>query len=402
MMKKTMLCIILGFVLLSQTGCWSRTEMNEIAIAAGLGIDTIGDQYQITVQVVDPTQVASKAAGGGSYTPIVIYTEKGRSLAEAIGRLSTIIPRKIYFSHLFTVVLSEEVVKKEGITFILDFLSRSHVFRNDFYFGIAKGTTARELLSVLSSLEKIPSHKMFQTLEIAQKEWSPVSAKHLDEMVIDLYSEGQDLVLNGFILAGQSNKKASLENLQQTIGNTKIKLYGLAAFKQNKFVGWMNETESRGYTNLTDTLKKTVLVSACEDKGTVSFEVIRSKTNIKANILNNGKIEIHVDSFTEADILSAECEINVTDPNIINELETKAAQEIKHHSLAAIKKAKALQADVFGFGEVVRRKHPKYWKKIKKNWAEEFVNASIIVDPVVKIRRIGSIGDSISSEISER
>jgi spore germination protein KC len=38
------------------TGCWSRHELNDLAIAVGIGIDKTGDQYQVSAQVVYPVK----------------------------------------------------------------------------------------------------------------------------------------------------------------------------------------------------------------------------------------------------------------------------------------------------------------------------------------------------------
>ncbi|MGI2296272.1 Ger(x)C family spore germination protein [Paenibacillus sp. GXUN7292] len=397
-MKKTLLVISLLLVIMLQTGCWSRTELNELAIAVGLGIDKVGEQYELTVQIVDPSQVSSQGSSKG-FTPVVLYSSKGNSLPEAVGRLATEVPRKIYFAHLWIVVLSEEVAKKEGIGYILDYLSRAHEFRNDFYFGISRESTAKQLLGILSALERIPANKMFQSLSIAQRDWSPVSAMHLDEMLDEMMLDGKNLVLNGFRIEGDINKGSSIKNLESTTNRTKIKLSSLGAFKGDKLVGWLNESESRGYTNITNKLKRTVLVVACEGDGTVSFDVIRSKTKIELLNDRGGKLAFKVSMLTEADIASAECTIDLNDQNVLNDLETLGANQIKEHSSSAIKKAKKLGTDIFGFGEVVRRSRPAYWQTIKHDWYDIFPTIQVEITPVLKIRRLGAIGESTLNDI---
>lgn len=60
-MKRTglLLCICISIVVFV-TGCWNRRELNELAIAVGMGIDKSGDQYEVSVQVVEPSEVAGK------------------------------------------------------------------------------------------------------------------------------------------------------------------------------------------------------------------------------------------------------------------------------------------------------------------------------------------------------
>lgn len=70
------------------SGCWNRRELNELGIVLGLGIDKADDEYLVTLQVVNPGEVASKT-GSGQRTPIVVFQEKGENLFEAIRRVTT-------------------------------------------------------------------------------------------------------------------------------------------------------------------------------------------------------------------------------------------------------------------------------------------------------------------------
>jgi spore germination protein KC len=58
MKRKSLLIYVLILMQIFVTGCWSRHELNDLAIAVGIGIDKIGDQYQVSAQVVLPSQIA--------------------------------------------------------------------------------------------------------------------------------------------------------------------------------------------------------------------------------------------------------------------------------------------------------------------------------------------------------
>lgn len=58
MKRRSLLLCLLVLIQIGLTGCWSRQEMNDLAIAVGIGIDKIGDQYQVSAQVVLPSQIA--------------------------------------------------------------------------------------------------------------------------------------------------------------------------------------------------------------------------------------------------------------------------------------------------------------------------------------------------------
>ncbi|MBH9787576.1 Ger(x)C family spore germination protein, partial [Clostridioides difficile] len=52
MAKLNWICLLCILTLLL-SGCWSKRELNELAIVVALGIDKIDEEYEITVQIVD-------------------------------------------------------------------------------------------------------------------------------------------------------------------------------------------------------------------------------------------------------------------------------------------------------------------------------------------------------------
>ena len=68
---------------------------------------------------------------------------------------------------------------------------------------------------------------------------------------------------------------------------------------------------------------------------------------------------------------------------------------------AAIQKAKKYDVDIFGFGEAIYRADPKYWNKNKNNWKEQFVDLPVHVKADVKIRRLGTVSDSLLQKTKE-
>lgn len=101
--------IIVIFIL---TGCWSRRELNDLAIALAMGVDSSGDQFKVSAQIVNPGEVTSVKGGGGN-SSIATYSSSGETIFEAIRKMTTKSPRKIYFSHTRLVVIGEELAKKK-------------------------------------------------------------------------------------------------------------------------------------------------------------------------------------------------------------------------------------------------------------------------------------------------
>lgn len=396
---KTLPLVLITLILIPiLTGCWNRRELNELALVVAMSIDKSGNQYSISAQVVDPGEVSVSARGGGR-APVTTYDEKGKHLFEAVRRMTTVSPRKLYWSHLQMLVISEEVAK-DGLNNILDFFTRDNEFRKDFYIVVSKNILAKEILRNLTSIEKIPAHKMRSSLETSERAWAPTVAIQLDELISALTSDGINPILTGISIHGNGPKGESVENVQRIQPFARLKYKNIAVFKKDKLIGWLNENESKGYNYIMNNVRSTVGHIPCEKKGELVVEIIRSKTKIKGRVVN-GKPKIDILVSSEANIGEVSCHVDLTKPDAITQLEKNTDKVNVDTVKNAINKAKELGVDVFGFGDVIHRTDPKAWKSLKNNWDEEFVQVPVTIHSEFKIRRTGAVNQSFLQQEKE-
>jgi spore germination protein KC len=62
---------------------------------------------------------------------------------------------------------------------------------------------------------------------------------------------------------------------------------------------------------------------------------------------------------------------------------------------------KKYDSDIFGFGEVLHKKKPKVWRKIKHRWDEAFANAEFTVKTDFEVERAGMTGPPLQLKESE-
>jgi spore germination protein KC len=391
--------IFLMFLLLSSllSGCWSSKELNELAIATALGIDKSDDGYLLSVQIMNPAEIAGKSSSGR--TEVIRFTKSGSTIHEAFRKLSTEVPRKIYISHLRIVVFGENMAR-QGIGKALDFLSRDHEMRSDFFITIAKGTTAANILNVMTHQEKLPANKLFDALENSYKLWAPTKPVTLDELINDLVSKGKEPALTGVSMSGNPKYGGEFKNVQQISPKTILKINSLAVLKKDKLLGWLNEADAKGYCYITDNVKSTVVNVPCKG-GKLSIETIRSKTNINGK-MGKGKPKINISVFTEGNISDAECNIDLSKPENITKLEQEYKKNIQKKMEGAIKTVQRnYHSDIFGFGQVLYRADPRGWKHLEPHWEQEFENLEVSVNVNAKIRRLGTITKSFQNEMGE-
>ncbi|WP_458413537.1 Ger(x)C family spore germination protein [Schinkia sp. CFF1] len=400
MKKFIKIVMIISLLLFPLTGCWSRRELTDLAIAVALGIDkNEKEEFIVSVQIINPGETAASQKTGGYDTPVTTYTTSGEILFEALRKLSTEIPRQVYLSQLRMIVIGEKVAQ-EGIYDVLDFLSRNHELRTDFYIIVAKERTAEETLKILTSIEKIPANKLFSSLEKSAEVWAATEKIRLTDLMEDIVSEGIQPILTGITIKGDPQKGLTIKNVE-TISPDAIYSYrGMAAFRKNKLVGWLNEDESKGLNYIRDKVLNTVTVVDMND-GKVGVELIREKTEIIPHIKNND-ISIEVKVNGEGNIGDVNTELDIMNPSVIGEIESKINKDIKDVIMATVEKVQQdFNSDIFGFGEWIHKENPEVWAKVKSEWFDIFPDVNVYVNSNIKIRRFGTITNPFHNDLRE-
>ncbi|CAM3667479.1 MULTISPECIES: Ger(x)C family spore germination protein [Paenibacillus] len=403
-MKRILALVLLHIVVaLLLGGCWNRRELNELAIAVAAGVDWVDDRYRLTVQVAIPGQLTAKKSGGPQ-APATLFTAEGDTIFEAARRMTQISPRKIYFSHL-RMFLIDEAMAREGIAKVLDLLSRDHEFRPDFYLVVTKGATAEETLKIMTSMETIPANKLYESLQISEKTWSPSMAVTLDELINDLISTGKHPVLTGLVITGNRDLGKTRKNIENIETLSQLKYSGLAVFKYDKLVGWLNERDSRNYRLITGHVKSSVGFIPCKDKneGKIVIETLRTEAKMKGSIVND-RPEMDIKIRLEGNIGAVECSgLDLSQPATVRELEAEMEKDIKQSLEAIVEKVQTeLKVDIFGFGEALRHSHPRAWKRMKEAWNDRyFPNLETRIHVDYKIRRTGTTNDTFLNDIKE-
>ena len=329
-----------------------------MAIVVGMGIDIIDGKFMVTAQVVNPGEIAASKGSSGN-SPVVVYQEKGSTLFEAIRRITTVSPRKLYFAHLRLLVFGEGLAKK-GIGKTLDILARDPEMRTDFYITIARGALAGNVLKIITAMEKIPAQQLFESLQTSEKEWAPTLPVTLDELIYDILSEGTNAKLTGLMIKGDVKTGENLENLQQTKPATILKYDAIGVFRKDKLIGWLNEDESKGLNYALGNVKSTVVTIHCPRNGKADIELIHTKTELLSEYTGNtpkGTIRIE----TAATVGNVQCKtLDLTKPETIRQMEIKTERKIQQNIKKALNATqKKYKIDLFGFGEALHRSNRK-------------------------------------------
>jgi spore germination protein KC len=388
MKLKRLLFILIILSAIFLTGCWSSREVNTLAIAVCMGIDKTENGYLVTEQVLNPRVMASKKATAES--PVVIYTAEGNDLAETVRRFTTQSSRILYNADLRMVVFGEDVAK-DGIQNILDYFLRNYEYRTDFYFVIAKNSTANEVLGTLTPIELVPGFSMYISLKMSEEKWAAMKSIRIIELVNSIIADGDNPVLTGIEISQDEISPKSTDILKQSGEYKKLKYTGLGAFNKDKLAGWLDEDESKGYNYITDNVKNTIEYADYDSKVKITYEILNAKSRTKVYFLEN-KPAIEVKIKTKCNIGIVEGEFDVSAEENKQVLNKLLASKVKLLCEKALNKAqKELKTDIFGFGEAIHRKYPKTWEKLKDDWNDKFTDLPVNITVEAETNQLGQI-----------
>jgi spore germination protein KC len=388
--KRVMIYLLLLGITISLTGCWNSRELRNLAFVLAMGIDRSPqtNEYNVSFQVVIPGSVATGlTGGGGTTTPVVIYTGKGKTLFGAIRNASKKVPRQLFFAHLQLVVIGEKLAK-HGIQDLFDFFERSKEPRLTTMVLVARGSEAKSIISTLTALEKIPANSITGKVKMSSILLSENYRIEIYEVLRGLVSEGEPLI-NGVKLTGDPDKGKDKSNVEKTNPEAQVIIQGMTIFKNGKLKGWLDDDEARGTTWILNKMNSTIVELDCkEEKNSIAVEIIRSSTKLHVEI-KNGKPIFHIHVKEEGNLNEVQCPIDLSDVSVLSDLENKWEIRTKKEVMSAVKAAKKEKSDFLGFGDAVDRANPKLWEKIKNDWGEKFATSKVDVKVDAYIRRSG-------------
>lgn len=388
--------IILAGISITLTGCWDSMELDKLAIvdAVGFDLDSETKEHINTLQYIVPQQVKggggnmSGSSGGGSggrgISPAV-QVEQSRSnkfWAEAVEDYSVKGSRSLFFEDIKVHVIGREAAQQELFRF-MEHLLRMPLVRPTSYLMLAEGK-AGDILYARSGMESIPGIGLAGTMKLSE-EFSVYPPVTIIDFAKRMMSETTAPIMP---IVGILH-----ENTIDGKDVKKLYIKGLAVFKDNKMVGELNPTESKGLLWVINKEKHGVVTTDLPDGDQITLDIVRSKCAIKPQMAD-GKITIKLVVKDKANLNEYSGQQNLDDA-LIKQMEESQAAAIKNEITAAINKSLALNADIFGFGEAVHRKYKKDWPSIASRWDEMYPNIEVKIQVTTTIIGIGDTQKAI-------
>lgn len=385
-MKKVIVFIAIMSTVL--TGCWDMTEPEKIGFVTVLGID-LADNNQIRLVIHEMSQqkpssdMQMGSSGGGS--SVKLHEATAPTMTKAIHLIFSSDFRRTYFAHASAIIISEELADSEGIGPVLDSLERNPDLKQTMWLLIAKKGNFDKIFSTGAGVESgTNTGKIIEEIIANRLRNSFLLANNLNDFLTLYWEKGSEPFSAGISLSEVPAKASRASGKKNSAGNSyDFHIESTAVFNNDRLSGWLDNEESLGLKWVTSSLKGGI-VSVKLKGSDVDLRILRSVPKIKPSI-TDGKIKININVFVKSNIIESRANIDYDNTENINKLQELQAEEIKRQILTTINKTKSMNSDVFGFGNYIFGKYPKYWKTVETSWSEQYrdIDVSIEVDSIV-------------------
>ncbi|MCM3786127.1 Ger(x)C family spore germination protein [Neobacillus mesonae] len=383
MKRKLLLVIVIVLMSFAVAGCWDAVELKDRLILSGFGVDRGNAKgiYEFSFQAVVPNEVSGNRGLGT--TPAFVFSEQGRTMQEAISKMSKKIPRRSSGSHAEVVIISEELARDAGIGKFIDLVERDPETRITMQILIAKGSKSKDVLAVTSPVSPITANNIADKLNFTSQQYSHNFSSRIDETIRGMIVPGGGPTITGILIKGEKNVAATKENREGTLTSAYTELDGMAMFKGDKLVGWMEKDEPLGLAILKNKTKKSMANLTChlDSSEVVAVESVFYKSKIKASVID-GTPHFHIDVKQEGTMNEVHCPVKLDRGEVIRIYEKTWNEKTKQIVLSAVKAAQEAGTDVLGFGYALEKERsPEYkaWKE-SDDWSEKFAQSDVEVD----------------------
>ncbi|WP_349730401.1 Ger(x)C family spore germination protein [Peribacillus frigoritolerans] len=381
-MKSVLLFLVICGTTPFLSGCWDRIEITDLAIVTAATIDKKGNnQIELSVQVFIPSSISSGggqggSSQGGSGVTTMVRFAKGSNISDALSKLQSKLPRKIFWGHCKVFVFGEKLAM-EGIQEQLDFLLRHPQPREKANVYVSKGI-AKPILESLPPLENYSGEVLreLSDLHIGML----VTLQDLDEM---LTGKPQAAVLPVVKILPPGKGQTKLQGIPYIVGT--------AVFKKDKMTGTMTEKETRGLLWLRDEMESYTVTFQPEGvKGEISLNPVTAQIK-KIPQFRNNKWKLLVKVNTEGAVIQNGTNLNLSSPKMLKAAERAYQKDIEDRIYMAFLNTQDKKADILGVGKDFYRKYPKQFNKVENHWEDIFAEMEVEIDVAAHIRRQGYI-----------
>lgn len=352
------------------------TELSELMIMQGIGIDFEKDIYTVTVEILNNEQSGSPGGDGTSEEKTKIYYAKGETVSEALRKLTEKSGNEPLFAHNRVIVLGEKTITRD-LRDIIDFFERDYDSRVSQLICIAKNSSAEEIIRAELLKDGVKCEILENMLEEGYKNSIIPRVR-----IIDAVNHLKDSTSGVCIPAVSVQKNGENENYY---------LDGCGVFgADGKFLKYIDSNAAEGLTFLNDTVQKGYLTAKLSEKGKATVLINKGKTRFEITE-EDGVLKYNMNIKLSCDLDEIEGQENFqNDTEILNAIKTGINESVcKKVENTFISLQNTPSSDVIRFGKRLRLDNLKLYNTLCDDWNNVFPEIKLTVTVETTIRRIG-------------
>lgn len=367
---KIRVAILLPFLLsiIFFYGCSNIEQLDDKMMIYGVGVDKVGNTFDLTIQQFSITGSTEKEEGAQ------VVKAQGNSLMDAFSDLSLQTGKTPMYSQNLILAIGEDTAYG-GINDILDFFVRYYESRPTVKVIVVKGK-AESVLNFKKD-DKLVMAKDIMSIAESERINSKVMSSSIFQFVGDLKNITSD-------------PNASIISVEKQNEDEILVANGTAIFKDDKLAGIIDTSSTRGALIINNRLNSGTEVINVESVGKVSYSLEKSKSKIKFNLENDIPV-YNIDIAVKTNVYEIERDIKKPLPdNAFDLMEIALADRIKAIANQAIYKSVfEYNSDIFGFGQIALKSNKNYFKTIEDKWDQTMKEAKYNINVSVKIDNTG-------------
>ncbi|WP_058301417.1 Ger(x)C family spore germination protein [Gorillibacterium timonense] len=362
------------------TGCWDRTELNDMAFTLATSVDAApNNRVLISIEVPIPAKMGNKSGGGDPFT---IVSSEAATMRNATLMQSLRMSRRVSSSHRRVLIIGEEMAKK-GIRPLFDNFSRVPENRLNGIIVVAKGKGS----DLLKGKTPVDEFSWEAIREIIRGRGRTVNNMKNVAQALSLRERDPIIVYMGTV--------ETKEN-----GPNQIKLLGYAQFKSDKMVGVFEESKMEGIHWLGGQITPHEMTVTLPSGQFLTAYVLEGKTNVVPSISQSGKVTFVISSQATCYVLEDIDMLDLNDLNNVRMVSGVIGKAIKKTMEESFEQMQSEGTDSVALGSRVYRKYPRIWRdRLAQNWRDDGLKkAEIRIHTEVHLSHTGLISNNLAKE----
>ena len=375
--KKVILLVFSVILVCSFSSCTKPgTELADLMIMQGIGIDKNEGKYTVTVEILNNEQSGSPGGDSGSPQKTKVYSAEGETVSQALRKLTTKSGNLPLFAHNRVIIIGEEAAK-DDLSDLLDFFERDYDSRPSQVLCVAKSTTAEKIIRAKLLDDSIKSEILENMLQESNNQ-SVVPLVRIIDAVNAFKDETASLCLPCI-------------TVQKNGENENYELWGCALFgRNNRFSNYLDLEKVSGLAFLDDKIEKGSITADIPNGRKTTFLINKGKTKCRI-LTENGKLVYNLHISVSCDLNEVQGDEYFNKPQgLLDTFKNAVSSEIvkkTHETFFALCGENG--ADAVRFGKRLRLKDVKAYNNLKMDWENVFPQIELRVTADVTIRRIG-------------